>query len=336
MKAPVRLASSLLLPFLLTASGLAAGWTVTEGNNPLGPGKVVDVKLDGKPVARLVHGEGQFKPYLHVFGDDGALVTNGGLDAEGKATGKFPHHRGIFIGWNQIASDLPGPNEKTKTYDLWHFNNGGKMEVVKFTKLEGGTDAATIVAEIMWRGGKKDTDGSDLLLTETRTLRISRPAEGRTQVDAHFTLRPARTLTLGGDLQHAGVHFRASDEVSGRNTETAYVWEPDLPGPGGKAVSKDFKWCRLVFPIKDHWYSAMELNSPTNPVEELSWRDYGRFGFFFKKTLKKDEVQELDYRFVVQRVSAPAKPGQLSETEKSHGRAEGDAAYRAYAAKFKK
>jgi hypothetical protein len=75
--------------------------------------------------------------------------------------------------------------------------------------------------------------------------------------------------------------------VSGRNTETAYVWEPDLPGPGGKAVSKDFKWCRLVFPIKDHWYSAMELNSPTNPVEELSWRDYGRFGFFFKKTLRR-------------------------------------------------
>jgi len=338
----------LLCSFISTARG--AEWSLVQGPNPDGPGRAVDIQFGGRKVARFIHGDGQFKPYLHVFGDAGELLTNAGLDASGKPTGLYPHHRGIFIGWNKITSDLG-------TFDLWHFNNGGKMEVLQFDKLEGGKEAATLVATIAWRGGKKDDSGSDLLLTETRTLRISRPDGKATQVDAHFRLKAARELTLGGDLQHAGTHFRASDEVSTRAKETSYVSDPedkeskgrdwtasapkkDKNGneikPAGEPVRGDLNWCRLLFPIGDRWYAATELNTPSNPVEELSWRDYGRFGFFFKRKLAAGETLDLNYRFFVEPAEAPVSKPKPSLEQTSKARAEGQARYREFVKSVKR
>ena len=280
-----------LLALIAVLSSARADWAVKDDANTELPGRKVDITQDGVLRARLIYGEGQIKPYLRVQGEEGD-----GLN-EWDAKQTYPHHRGIFIGWNQIRSDLAGPDAKVKAFDLWHFNNGGTMTVAKFDKLEGGKNSATIVATIEWRGGAKDESGSDLLLNETRTLTVSRPAAKTTQVDAQFVLKPARDLTLGGDLQHAGVHFRASASVEKNARDTAYVWEPDLDGKGGKVASKEMKWARYTFPIGARWYHATELNAPTNPTDELSWRDYGRFGFFFKKDLKKDEPLTIRYRF---------------------------------------
>jgi len=320
---------------LPSSSAPAAGWTFAERSNPDGPGKQSLIEHDGKPVAAFIHGDGQFKPYLHVYGAEGELLTNAGLDKDGKASGKFPHHRGIYIGWNQIKSDLGGMEAGTKPFDLWHFNNGGRMEVQKIERLDTGRDSVGFTATIVWRGGKKDTSGSDLLLTETRTHNISRPG-GRTQVNAHFVLKAARDLRLDGDLQHAGIHFRASNEVAERAGETVYVWEPDLPGPGGKVPSKELKWCRLQFPIGQRWYAATELNPPGNPVEELSWRDYGRFGFFFKKSMTNGETLALDYRFLIESSEAPAAKAKLSADQASKARTACDADYKAYVKELKR
>lgn len=287
------LSSLTLVAILATAR---ADWAVKDDANPDLPGRRVDITQDGVPRARLIYGEGQIKPYLRVQGEAGD-----GLN-EWSEKQQYPHHRGIYIGWNKIVSDLG-------SFDLWHMNNGGKMTLAKLEKLEAGKDSATIVATIEWRGGKADAAGSDLLLTETRTLTVSRPAAQTTQVDAQFVLKPVRDLTLGGDLQHAGIHFRASASVQTSAKDTTYVWEPDLAGPGGKVVSKEMKWVRYTFPIGERWYHATELNAPTNPVEELSWRDYGRFGFFFAKPLKKDETLAVKYRFVTERAEGiSAKP----------------------------
>lgn len=332
---------ALLSTLAASPSARAAGWTLAERANPEGPGRQQLIARDGKPVAALVYGEGQFKPYLHVYGAEGELLTNGGLDQEGKPTGQFPHHRGIYIGWNQIRSDLGGLESEAKGdakgkakstgkgFDLWHLNNGGRMEVQKVERIEGGQDGVTLAATILWRGGKQDPAGSDLLLTEVRTLQVTQP-QGRTQVDARFELKAARDLRLEGDLQHSGVHFRASNEVSQRAGETAYVWEPDLPGPGGKVSSKDLQWCRLVFPIGQRWYAATELTAPSNPVEELSWRDYGRFGFFFKRALQRGETLSLKYRFLIEPAEAPAEKGKLSAPQAAKARATAAADYQAF------
>jgi hypothetical protein len=306
------LIAALLL--LCSSIGVRAEWTLVDGANEKFPGRKVDIKDGERLVAQFIYGEDQIKPYLHVFGDEGDWLT------EWSPKQSFPHHRGIYIGWNRISSDLG-------TFDLWHFNNGGKMSVVKFEQLQGGRESARLVATIEWRGGKKDTNGSDLLLTETRTLVISRPESKRTQVDAAFRLRATRDLNLGGDLQHAGIHFRGSTKIQGREKETAYLWEPDVPGPGGKVSSKEAKWARLVFPIGSRWYAATEFNAPENPVEEISWRNYGRFGFFFKRAMKKDETLALNYRFITEQTEAPAETGKLSEEQKSKARAEAQARY---------
>ena len=301
-------------------TSFAAEWTVKDDVNTKEdaridpPGRKVDVLLDGKLVARFVYGEGQIKPYLNVFSEEGDCLTQWDPKQD------LPHHRGIYIGWNQIKSDLGGPAKAAKgepkpaagtidpkgSYDLWHMNNGGKMEVAKIEKAEGGADSGTIVATILWHAGGKDAAGIDLLLTETRTMKISRPEGKKTQVDLKFELKAMRDLTLGGDLQHAGMHFRGSEEILkskiqndkaknaiGADYETAYVWEPE-----GKIKGDDLKWARLMFHIGSNWYSTTHINAPTNPVEELSMRGYGRFGFFFKKDLKKDEVLPLTYRIV--------------------------------------
>ena len=284
------------LALLAVLSSARADWAVQDDANPDLPGRKVDITQDGVLRARLIYGAGQIKPYLRVQGEAGD-----GLN-EWSEKQQYPHHRGIYIGWNKIVSDLG-------SFDLWHMNNGGKMTLAKLEKLEAGKDSATIVATIEWRGGKADAAGSDLLLTETRTLTVARPAAQATQVDAQFVLKPARDLTLGGDLQHAGIHFRASASVQPKAKDTTYVWEPDLAGPGGKVVSKELKWVRYTFPIGERWYHATELNAPTNPVEELSWRDYGRFGFFFARPLQKDETLAVKYRFVTERAeSIAAKP----------------------------
>jgi hypothetical protein len=185
------------------------------------------------------------------------------------------------------------------------------MQVAKIEKAEARPDSVVLVANIEWRGNTKDDQGEHLLLNERRELTISQPAPGTNQVDATFVLTAARDLRLDGDLQHAGVHFRGSKELVERKNETSYTWEPEVPSKGGKAESTEFQWARLTFPIGEHWYSATLLNSPKNPVEELSTRDYGRFGFFFKKDLKKDENLTLRYRLVTQRegeLKAKAKP----------------------------
>jgi hypothetical protein len=61
------------------------------------------------------------------------------------------------------------------------------------------------------------------------------------------------------------------------------------------------KWAQLTFPVGPRWYSATLLNAPDNPVEQLSWRDYGRFGFFFSRSLKKNEALTLRYRLLTER-----------------------------------
>jgi len=298
----------ILFAVLFTAvSSVRADWAVKDDANPDLPGRKVDITQDGVLRARLIYGDGQIKPYLRVQGEEG----DGLNDWDEKQ--QFPHHRGIFIGWNKIASDLG-------SFDLWHFNNGGKMTLTKLEKLEGGKDSATVVATIEWRGGKQDAAGSDLLLTETRTLTISRPEARATQVDAQFTLKPARDLTLGGDLQHAGIHFRASASMMKDAKDTTYVWEPDVPGAGGKVESNELRWARFTFPIGTRWYHVTQLNAPANPVEQLSWRDYGRFGFFFRKPLKKDETLTVKYRFLTELagdVNAKPSAGQPAEFRKA-------------------
>ena len=297
------------LAFVAAGSLARADWKVVEHSNPLGPGKAVDVLYDGKSVARLVHGEGQIKPFLHIFGSGGELVTNPGLDRKGNGAGLFNHHRGIFIGWNRISSELG-------QYDMWHKGGpgNGRYDIVKFENTMTN-DSASIVANIKWRATQKDANGSDVMISERRTFKVSRPGGKYTQVDASFEMKARRDISLGGDLQHAGVHFRAHTEVARRNKETSYLWEPPNAAGKDKVIDDNHQWARLLFPIGKRWYTAQEMTAPANGVKELSWRDYGRFGYFLPRQLKKGEPFNLKFRFAIEEVDAPANAPKQSDEQ---------------------
>ena len=311
---------------LLLALSAQAEWSVKPASNPKAPGKGLAVAKDGKPVAHFVFGEGQKKPFLHVYGKEGELLTNPGAGPDGKDFGQYPHHRGIYIGWRVISGG--------SQYDLWHIHKGEIMRVKQIKSAKASDSGVTIVADIEWRTGKVGKEDV-LLLAETRTLTISKTGD-ITQVDFHTELTAARDLTLGGDLQHAGCHFRAHTEVASKWKKfTSYLWEPEGKKAGnGKILSKEWKWNRLQFPIGKNWYSATQFNAPNQPVEELSWRDYGRFGFFFKKDMKKGAVQKLNYRFHIAPSQSPALesfPPQVSKEQKESWTATAQKAYTHFA-----
>src|SRR5688572_3805631 len=149
---------------LLTTAPAFAAWTVTRGG---GDSSRIDVLKDGRPVARFVYGPKELKPYLHVFGAHGELLT------EWSEKQQFPHHRGIFIGWNKIESELGSA-------DLWHLRSGEKMLVQDVKHTVTATNA-TIIANISWHAQKADDAGDSVLITETRRLEVSQPAPGKTQ-----------------------------------------------------------------------------------------------------------------------------------------------------------
>jgi hypothetical protein len=275
--------------------------------HPTQPGSVIDVLHDSVRAARFVYGDSQPKPYLHVYDDDGITLLT-----KGESTGTYPHHRGIFIGWNMIRVG-------SASFDLWHMTTG-TMRVVNIDRLIALPDSAIIVATIEWRAG---TSGAGaLLLTERRTMAVSKPAGSGVQIDCYFELHAAQTLTLNGDLQHAGIHFRAPEEVWTRQTETSYLSSPD-----GVVVGTNLRWCRLLFPIGTRWFTALQLNAPENPVQELSMREYGRFGYFFPHPLQTGEALCLAYRFVVAESAAPANPPKQSAEQIVQSRNTCDALY---------
>lgn len=225
-----------------------------------------------------------------------------------------------------------------------YFNSVGFGHVVKskqiVQELKFLSPETVLHAHIEWRAGTADASGNNLVVTETRTLKISRSGAGAAaQVDASFKLKPARDLKLDGNVQHAGVHMRVSHQVVDRADDVSYLWSPEgaptagkgyskkATGAAGSVVGKDLKWGEFLFPLHGRWYSAVQMNAPSNPVEEFSTREYGRFGFFFAKGLKKNEELALNYRFIVRNAENSAEAPKRSAAQKAKVRADADAAY---------
>ncbi|MCX7049078.1 MAG: PmoA family protein [Candidatus Sumerlaeota bacterium] len=258
-------------------------------------GEYLDILLDGKIAARYMYAYDKsssaklnetYKPYLHVF------------DAEGKAPitkgpgGQYTHHRGIFIGWNKIGFG-------GKTYDRWHMK-GGEIVHQKFLEQKASADQATIVSLTNWN----DESGKPII-EEERTMTIRRaPAPGRILVDFSAKLKaPNGDVTLDGDPEHSGVHFRPANEVIPK--ETVYVF----PKEGAKPTADlDYPWVGETFTLNSKRYSVVEMNHPDNPknTKFSAYRDYARFGAFFKSAIKSGEALTIKYRFLIAEGEMPA------------------------------
>lgn len=247
----------------------------------------------GKPIVRYMHAydpngnlNATYKPYLHVFDAEGkSLITKG-------PGGDFPHHRAIFIGWNKIQTE-------GKTYDRWHMKGGSQIHQ-EFSEKDATPEGAKFTSVVLWEG-----EPDESIIAENRTFRILPPTDPfYAIVDLTSEISARKDLTLDGDPEHAGIQFRPAQEVD--RTKTSYLFPKENADP---TKDLDYPWFAENFKLTNGKnYSVIYLNHPTNPknARTSAYRDYGRFGTFYKTSIKKGESQTFKVRFLISEGPLPS------------------------------
>lgn len=269
-----------------------------------------EARWGDKPLLRYMHTQvdsstpsarhATMKVYHHVFDPDRNLLLTKG------AGGLFPHHRGLYFGFNRISY-----NEGKSTADTWHCNNGESQQHIEIVSEEAGPVLARHVVKIGWHG----KDGK-MFAEELREMTAFRRGD-RTVIDFATVLKTlVGDVKLDGDPQHAGYQFRATQQVPDLTAKKTYYIRPDGIGQPGqfRNWAPDNKrhinlpWHTLVMFVPTTAgdastavpYSVMRLESPDNPKETRhSERDYGRFGAYFEYNLTADKPLKLRHRVVV-------------------------------------
>jgi hypothetical protein len=230
------------------------------------------------------------KLYHHVFAADGSRLTNG-------PEGKYPHHRGIFFGFNQISY-------QGKKADVWHCRGGESQRAGEDTTT-GGDFCGVHRLKVAWHG----QDGGKFA-GEEREL-VFYPLPGGLLVDfrSRLTTDIADGVKLDGDPQHAGFHFRANAAVEEAAKKT-YFLRPDGKGKEGEERNWDPKtkkgpvnlpWDAMCFELDGKRRTVLYLDHPDNPKEaRQSERTYGRIGTYFEYLLTPDKPLFVRYRLWIQ------------------------------------
>ncbi|MFM8275167.1 MAG: DUF6807 family protein [Gemmata sp.] len=301
---------------------LKAGETVTGKlgtvNNVAAPPAFKFVEKTGEPTDLLFVGAGTsrkvlqyfnlprdekdhyytFKPFHNVYDPTGAvMLTN--TSSKSAKDGQFPHHRGLFFGFNKVTH---GDNQAA---DIWHGTNNVFSQHDKMLATEAGEVLGRHRSAISWHGKDAKT-----FANEERELTVY-ATQGGTLIDWSTVVTTGLDkVRLDGDPQHAGFHFRANMEVSKTNKETYYV-RPDGRGKPGETRNWDAKgkdpktvnlpWDACSFVVGGKRYTVLRISHPDNPKEARgSERDYGRFGDYFEYDLTPEKPLKLRYRVWVQ------------------------------------
>ena len=241
-----------------------------------------------------------FKPFHHVFdpATGKVLLTNGAGLAADKSL-QYPHHRGLFMGWMSIKY---GANQ---TADNWHGKDGVYTQHEKTLATEAGPVVGRQRSAIHWYG----KDGL-LFAEETREVGAFNVPGGTLIEFASVVTTKLPKVTLDGDPQHAGVHFRAAMETATKYAKETYYLRPDGKDSPGKTRNWDPKtkqgpvnlpWDAMSFKVADKRYTALYMDRPENPKEaRYSERDYGRFGSYFVYDITPTTPLKVKYRIWVQ------------------------------------
>jgi len=283
----------------LAAGGRAAAggkdstfsWKASSGDH----GTSNDLVLGDRPVLRYMHTkfdktdiENTKKPFHMVYSPDGKQFITKGVG------GLFPHHRGIYFGYNKCKVD-------GKSYDIWHAARGEhSVHVEELERFEGPVFGGHEV-RIHWN----DREGKTFI-SEVRRLLVFRQSSGHHLIHFSSTLTPTRgPVDLDGDPQHAGVQFRSAQYVAENQKKTRYLrpgkWK-DLPEdkqinwPGNKQHA-NMPWNAIRIHVNDGQYTVAYLSHPANSDDRRSSeRLYGRFGEYFPFKLRKDNLLRVNYR----------------------------------------
>lgn len=248
-----------------------------------------------------------FKPFHHVYDPvtGETLLTSGSYKTNKE--GQYPHHRGLFFGFNRISY------ADKQTADIWHGTDGVFSQQDKLVSTEAGEVFGRQRSEISWHG----KDGRTFVTEEREVTAYAVPGVKGTLIDWSTVLTTKLDkVRLDGDPQHAGFHFRANMEVSKNGKENTYYLRPDGKGKPGEtrnwdanpkaAIVKDprtvnLPWTAMSFVVGGKRYTVLRINHPDNPGETRgSEREYGRFGDYFEYDLSPDKPLKLKYRVWVQ------------------------------------
>ena len=277
------------------------------------PGKHRTLMSDGKPVVRYMYEaldestperrQETYKPYLHVYSPDGeTLLTKG-------PGGLFPHHRGIFYGFNKITYG------DGKTCDTWHCKGKAYQSHEEFVECKTlGDRIGELQVRINWHG----RDG-EVFANELRSMSVVlRPStdEESVLISFHSSLSTAdgKPIHLDGDPQHAGVQFRASQHVAEKTKGKTYYLRIDGKGKPGETRNwnhtnsgdpmneqcSNRPWNAMSFVVDGNRYTTVYLDHGDNPKpSRYSERDYGRFGSYFVADVENDKSVDVTYHFYV-------------------------------------
>lgn len=283
------------------ACGAGFSWKDTEG-------KYLDLLYDGQKVTRYMYDSDEsseqrifetYKVFHHVFDEKGENLLTNGPDGENPYTKKvlYPHHRGIFIGWNKLQFE-------GKSYDTWHMTNGVRQVHQKFLAKKANAEKASSTALIHWKNGE-----GKVMVEEKRTTTVCQPGDGAiVQLDFETELKaPNGEVYLNGDPEHAGFQYRPHDGVAKGPAEdkAKYLFHKDRIDP---KKDTDLPWVALEYGLNGKRYSVLYMSDPANPNPDAvysAYRDYGRFGEFFKHTIPAGQTLKLRYRIRVGEGSLP-------------------------------
>jgi hypothetical protein len=271
-------------------------------------GRYLDLLFDGRKVTRYMYAHdtssGQrtfetYKPFHHVYDASGNLLTNGpdGEHSYVKDKILYPHHRGIFIGWNRLTFEA-------KRYDLWHMPQAHQVHQ-QFVEQIAGPVLARSTALIHW-----NDDKGEPVIVERRQTTVFRQSDPTVLLlDFHTDLKAVRgDVFLNGDPEHAGFQYRPHDAVAkgGPDVKAKYLFHEDGIDP---RKDRDLPWVAMSYGLSGGRYSVLHMNHPDNPKSTLcsAYRDYGRFGAFFTKELGAGQTLTLDYRVWVGRGELPER-----------------------------
>ena len=306
---PARGEVCFLLPELAAGQELAATITLSTAPRPMapefawlegGPG-VAELRYDDRPVMRAMlpaldestpeKRAETYKPYHHLFDATGQLLLTKGPG------GLFPHHRGLFYGFNKIryGKDLGA--------DTWHCNKGEFQSTEGIVAREAGPVVGGHRLHVAWHG----RDGA-VFAEELRELTAWNTPRGVLIEIASRLTSKVGPIELDGDPQHAGFQFRATQLVPDQTKAKTRYLRPDGLGEPGQfrnwpdvRTHVNLPWHALLFVVGNQDYSACFVDHPQNPKEaRFSERDYGRFGSYFEARVDTDQPLFIRYRFWLQ------------------------------------
>jgi hypothetical protein len=234
------------------------------------------VRTDGRVVAHLVtapydarHAAATCKPWHDVFAGDGRVLTKG-------LGGTHPHHRGLFVGWNQVQCS-------GERFDFWHMNRGESQRLVS---LQAEPNGRRQTATIAWC----KADGT-AIVHEQRTVTLHERDDGAAVLDVQVQLAAASDdVVLGGDPQHAGHQFRAVQAFAEKGAAPVRYLRPATAMGGKDDVWTDCAWSAAVLPFADGPVTVLRVEGSGNPTATWSTRPYGRFGAMWELRLLRGEA----------------------------------------------